>query len=168
MILYLLAALSSLSVTPFHTAPPRLILPVQRTLPWTGHFSAKNFKKTRTDRLRLSFAKKQIRKTLLALPKWHTDALDRLEIRNESHVSRGLSSSKKIILHTNSIDTSDELQSVFIHELGHIVDLGALKGTRGTRTKFRDGKTPILSDDPSIKFYNLSWTSAKMKWTKRC
>ncbi len=150
-------------MTPFHAAPQKLAPPIQRTLPWTGHFSAQNFKKTRTDRLRLSFIKKQVRSSILALPKWHTDPLTKLEIRNETNVSRGLSSAKKIILHTNSIDTSDELQSVFIHELGHIVDLGALKGKRGSQTKFQDGKTPILSDDLSVQFYNISWISAQVR-----
>jgi hypothetical protein len=163
MILSLLATLTTLSSNPIHTAAPRLIPPVQTTLPWTGHFSAKNFSTTRTDRLRLSFAKKQIRDTLLALPKWHTDALETLEVRNESNLSRGLSSAKKIILHTNSIDTTDELQGVFIHELGHIVDLGAIEGKNGSPTKFWDGKTPILSDDKSIKFYEISWISAKTR-----
>ncbi len=158
MILSLFAALLCFSITPVY-AVPRISPPVQKTLPWTGHFSAKNFKKTRTDRLRLSFVKNQVRKTILALPKWHTNALDTLEIRNEANVSRGLSTSKKIILHTNSIDTTDELQSVFIHELGHIVDLGALNGKQGIQTNFRDGKHPILSDDPSVEFYNISWTS---------
>lgn len=161
MILSLLALLNSYSTTPLHAAPQRLTPLIQRTLPWTGHFSARNFKKTRTDRLRLSFVKAQVRNSILALPKWHTDPLTTLEIRNESNISRGLSSSKKIILHTNSIDTSDELQGVFIHELGHIVDLGALKGKRGSRTKFQDGKNPVLSDDLSVRFYEISWTSAK-------
>jgi hypothetical protein len=160
MILSFLVAILCFSITPVY-ATPRLTPPTQKTLPWVGHFSAKNFKKTRTDRLRLSFVKRQIRKTILALPAWHTDALDKLEIRNESNISRGLSTSKKIILHTNSIDTTDELQSVFIHELGHIVDLGALTGKRGTRTRFQDGNIPILSDDPSVKFYGISWSSAK-------
>lgn len=160
MILSLLAAFNSLAPAALHSAPTRIISPIQRTLPWTGHFAAKNFKQTRNDRLRLSFAKKQIRETILALPKWHTDALDTLEIRNEAHVSRGLSNAKKIILHTSSIETTDELKSVFIHELGHIVDLGALKGSRGKKTRFKDGNIQILSDDPSIKFYEISWTSS--------
>lgn len=163
MILSLLAVINSLSTTPFHAASPRLTPPIQRTLPWTGHFSARNFKQTRTDRLRLSFVKAQVRKSILALPKWHTDPLSKLEIRNEANISRGLSSETKIILHTNSIDTSDELQSVFIHELGHIVDLGALKGKKGYRTRFKDGQTPILSDDLSVQFYTLSWTAAKTR-----
>lgn len=163
MILSLLAAFNSLAPAEFHSAPTRIISPIQRTLPWTGHFAAKNFKQTRNDRLRLSFAKKQIRETILALPKWHTDALDTLEIRNEANVSRGLSSAKKIILHTSSIETTDELQSVFIHELGHIVDLGALTGTRGKKTRFKDGNISILSDDLSVQFYEISWTTSTTK-----
>jgi hypothetical protein len=157
MILSLLLAFQSFSSQPVHSVAPRIISHVQTTLPWTGHFAATNFKQTQTDRLRLSFAKKEIRETILALPKWHTDALNTLEIRNESNVSRGLSSAKKIILHTNSIESSDELKSVFIHEMGHIVDLGAITGKRGNRTNFKDGNTPVLSDDLSVKFYEISW-----------
>lgn len=160
MILSLLLAFQSFSSQPVHSVAPRIISHVQTTLPWTGHFAAKNFRQTQTDRLRLSFAKKEIRETILALPKWHTDALNTLEIRNEANVSRGLSSAKKIILHTNSIESSDELQSVFVHEMGHIVDLGAITGKKGNRTRFKDGNTPVLSDDLSLKFYTISWTSA--------
>ena len=161
MILSLLLAFQSFSSPPVHPVAPRIIAQVRTTLPWTGHFAATNFKQTQTDRLRLSFAKKEIRETILALPKWHTDALNTLEIRNDSNVSRGLSSAKKIILHTNSIESSDELQSVFIHEMGHIVDLGALEGKKGVPTAFKDGRNKILSDDKSVLFYQISWTSAK-------
>lgn len=161
MILSLLLAFQSFSLPPVHPVAPRIISHIQTTLPWTGHFAARNFKQTQTDRLRLSFAKKEIRETILALPKWHTDALNTLEIRNESNVSRGLSSAKKIILYTNSIESSDELQSVFMHEMGHIVDLGALKGKMGIPTAFKDGKNKVLSDDKSVLFYQISWTSTK-------
>ncbi len=163
MILSLVSVFLSLHQTPLHAVSPRPLLSLQRNLPWEGHFSARNFGSTKTDQLRLSFVKEHIRETILALPKWHTDALDNLEIRNETHVSRGLSSGEKIILHTSSISSTDELQSVFVHELGHIVDLGALEGTEGRRTAFQDGNIPILSDDLSLEFYRLSWTSAKVK-----
>ncbi len=163
MILSLLLAFQSFSSPPVHSVAPRIISQIQTTLPWTGHFAARNFKQTQTDRLRLSFAKKEIRETILALPKWHTDALNTLEIRNESNISRGLSSAKKIILHISSIESSDELQSVFIHEMGHIVDLGAITGTRGNRTHFKDGNTPVLSDDLSVKFYEISWNATMTK-----
>ena len=72
-----------------------------------------------------------------------------------------MANSKKMILHTASIDNEDELISVFVHELGHIVDLGTLKNTSGGQSEFRDGKTPIFKNDISLKFYRISWKNSK-------
>jgi hypothetical protein len=127
---------------------------------WKGHFSAENFRKNSFDNLYLKKIKKDLRASLISLPKWHTEALKDLEIKKNKHVSRGLSSSSKIILHIDSIQNSEELISVFIHEMGHIVDLGALQGEKGIKTAFYDGEAPVLSDDLSLEFYRLSWIDA--------
>lgn len=128
--------------------------------PWNGHFSAKNFRKTTSDNSSLAEIKESLKTSILALPKWHTKSLKDLEIKNENNISRGLSSSSKIILHTSSIQSSQELIAVFIHEMGHITDLGSLKGKNGYKTAFYDGKTPILNDDLSLIFYKISWKNS--------
>ncbi len=128
-------------------------------LPWTGHFSAQNFRKTEEDKKALLDIRKNLQASLLSLPKEHTDALQSLEVRKKNHVSRGLANARKIILNTEPIDDNDELSSVFVHEMGHVVDLGLLQGKTGTPTEFRDKSTTFLSDDPSVKFYEICWTT---------
>ena len=134
------------------------VRPFPRTKsPWHGHFSAQNFRKTEKDKKALLNIKKNLQISLLALPSAHTDTLRSLEVRKKNHVSRGLANSRKIILNTEQINDNDELSSVFVHEMGHIVDLGYLRGTNGEPTAFKDNKTTFLSDDPSVKFYEISW-----------
>lgn len=136
---------------------------VQSRLPWDGHFSAKNFKTAPGDRLELYEIRKDLRTAILSLPQEHTQFLGELEVRNQSHQSRGLGNGHKIILHTGTIDDEDELISVFVHEVGHVVDLGMIKGENGKHTRFYDGPVPIYSDDSSVQFYRLSWVTAKQR-----
>ncbi len=133
------------------------------TPPWNGHFSAKNFRSTQADNLYLEQIKQNLRTSIIALPKWHTQVLKDLEVQKNKNISRGLSNSRKIILHTSSIQNQQELIAVFVHEMGHITDLGALKGKKGHKTSFYDGKTPILNDDLSLIFYQISWKTATQK-----
>jgi len=127
---------------------------------WRGHFSAQNFSQTE-DKKALLGHRRTIAKAMRALPENHVKSLKHLEIKNRPHRSRGMANHKKMILHTGKIETKDELMSVFIHEMGHIVDLGHLKGQKGYRTKFKDGKRAIFSDDASVKFYQISWLNSK-------
>ena len=127
--------------------------------PWNGHFAAQNFDKP-VEKTALKTIRKNLQAVVLALPHAHTSALKSLEVRNTDHVSRGLANSKKIILNTGNIDTDAELKAVFIHELGHVVDLGRLKGQNLKKSEFKDGKRSIWSDDPSLAFYRLSWANA--------
>jgi len=129
---------------------------------WDKYFSAKNFR-TSAEKRNLAEYKKNIRTVIKYIPKEHISNLKGLEVKNESHVSRGMANSKKIILNTGTIASENELMAVFIHEIGHVVDLGNLKGRHGKKTVFYDYKTPILSDDPSMKFYRISWKSANRR-----
>lgn len=161
--------------TNYHAAPTRYSIPLsatgrvmvsseapRSTKPWDGHFAAKNFDKP-AEKNSLATIKKNLRKVVIGLPKDHTAALKSLEIRNERHVSRGLANSKKIILNTGNIDTEAELKAVFVHELGHVVDLGRLKGYNQTLSEFRDGTRKIYTDDPSVQFYRLSWKDSSTR-----
>jgi len=138
--------------------------PVVKDIPWDGHFSAKNFKTT-SDKTELSKIKKSIRTAITNLPETHVNTLQDLEVKKEYHSSRGMANRKKMILHTDSIDSDKELISVFVHEMGHVVDLGLFVGSRGIPTEFRDGKKTILSDDRSLSFYRLSWIDINTRKT---
>ena len=130
---------------------------------WSGHLSATNFH-TDSDKKSLINYKKSIQTVIKGMPSKHTEHLQELEIRNESHFSRGMANSKKMIIHTGTIDTEKELMAIFLHELGHVVDLGLLKSSeKGRVTNFYDGTTPILSDDPSLKYYRISWKNAETR-----
>ena len=59
----------------------------------------------------------------------------------------------------------EQFFEVLTHELGHIVDLGVLVGDSFLKssnfTEF--GHKSFSIDDPSLKFYKLSWLSEKVK-----
>jgi len=131
---------------------------------WQGHFSAQSFADTPVDQSKLSDIKRWVRTSILNLPEEHTNALQDLKVRNQYHVSRGLANHEKIILNTSTIQNRDEMISVFIHELGHLVDLSVLSGDRGRLSNFKDDGKTIRLSDPSVGFYEISWeTSTKRK-----
>lgn len=125
-------------------------------LPWKGFFSSSNFVSPE-EKQELSDIKALLQDTLRTLPDHHADNLQELSVENVEHPSRGLANSKKIILNIGHIKSDAELVAVFVHELGHVVDLGYLKGEHGADTAFRNGRNIILSDDLSVRFYGISW-----------
>lgn len=129
--------------------------------PWNGLFSAKKF--SRNDQTKLTNIQTTLQASLLELPTVHTQALKKLEVRNIKNVSRGLANSHMIILNTESISSKEELQAVFTHEMGHIVDLGMLSTTSHTKTDFWTKGTQVFTQDPSLGFYDLSWENDKKK-----
>lgn len=72
-----------------------------------------------------------------------------LVIDAERQEPRGQVMGNKLILATSVSDDSERLK-VFVHELGHIVDIFYLK-------------KDILSADPSDRFYEISWDSYNTK-----
>lgn len=129
--------------------------------PWEGLFAAKKF--GRNDQQKLENIQATLQASLLELPTTHTQALKELEVRNTKHVSRGLANSRMMILNADSISTKEELQAVFTHEMGHIVDLGMLSTTSRTKTDFWTQGTQVFTLDPSLGFYKLSWEDHKQK-----
>jgi hypothetical protein len=101
-----------------------------------------------------------LEKTLAALPENLTASLDSMKLFFNKRNPRGLSNSHLIELRCSSLDNA-EIISVFIHELGHIVDLGKLKGVSFAPSGFADGSLKIPADDPSVGFYKLSWQNEK-------
>lgn len=104
-----------------------------------------------------------IQKTLLSLPIDNLQTLTTLRIIQEEGQSRGLGGTSTIIL--NEINLSDEeFVSVLVHELGHIIDLGGIRGTPAfPRSDFNDGSNPIYRNDRSVIFYGYSWIDTYQK-----
>jgi len=94
------------------------------------------------------------------LPAWHLRSLNSLSVVTDGKGTRGLSNSSFIKIDTRQLDTPKELAYITIHEAGHVADLGALRGSAGKLTNFYDDNKPILSDDPSYKFYLYSWSDS--------
>lgn len=129
--------------------------------PWEGLFAAKKFK--RSDQPELQNIQKTLQASMLDLPTRHTATLKKLEVRKENHASRGLANSQMMILNTESINSEDELQAVFTHEMGHVVDLGLLKPRSTRKSAFWTAGTQVYENDPSLNFYKLSWVDYKTK-----
>lgn len=185
MILSILTWFQSALITPqLHTAADAPAAPVERVIRtpkrritfsslltpdsqfpgWNGDFVSRGYSKSsKYEQAKLKSLTHLLRTSLLSLPDEHRDSLKKLELRNEMNPSRGLANSNKMVLNARSTQSNDELRAVFVHEMGHLVDLGQMIGEDGPNTPFRDGSKRILADDPSVTFYKLSWRSADMR-----
>ena len=145
--------------TTFYTQTVRSF-PYTQEPQWHGHFSAKNFRAPK-EKLELLNYKSKIKKVIKNIPFAHTLPLKKLEVRNINHTSRGMANGKKIILNTGAVRSDEELIALFIHEIGHVVDLGLFTGRSKQKTRFFDGRQPIVADDISTRFYRISWKNSK-------
>ncbi|MCF7830846.1 putative zinc-binding metallopeptidase [Candidatus Gracilibacteria bacterium] len=127
---------------------------------WQGHFSAKNFRFKKEDQLKLNETKGILENIMAVLPQRHINALRDLELRNITHPSRGMANKEKLILHLPAIGNQNEFTAVFIHEMGHIVDLGMITSINGGQTEFYDNDQPVFAKDQSVQFYRLSWQTS--------
>lgn len=121
-------------------------------------FSTLTASQVQPGQIQINKCKALVEKTLQALPADLTASLDNLRINFATNSARGLSNSHLIELRCANI-TEDEMVSVLVHELGHVVDLGYLRGKTVHASGFRDGAQTISKDDLSVKFYSLSWQS---------
>ncbi|HEY5714486.1 MAG TPA: hypothetical protein VIT68_03995 [Candidatus Gracilibacteria bacterium] len=84
-----------------------------------------------------------------------------LYFQKNNRSPRGRANSQKIVLEAGKM-SDPEMLAVLIHELGHVYDLGTAQGTRRAASsafKFKNGEA-VKSDDPSLKFYTLAWSSS--------
>ncbi len=94
--------------------------------------------------------------TLRALPKQCQENLQHLYVRYDRPNERGLAGKGTIIISGNVRNA--ELRALFVHEFGHITDLGCLTGTpESGPSLFHDGPEQISHNDPSLSFYRISW-----------
>ncbi|MFA6458170.1 MAG: hypothetical protein WCV72_02140 [Patescibacteria group bacterium] len=106
--------------------------------------------------------KSLVESTLAALPADLTSSLEEMKLIFAKRNPRGLANSRLIELRCGEI-SDDEVVAVLVHELGHIVDLGKLKGDSLAPSEFVDGKIPVPANDPSVTFYQLSWRNESEK-----
>ena len=98
---------------------------------------------------------------LRLMPKRCVPVLQNFYVRYDNPEHRGLGGKSTMILTGNVSD--QEFRALFVHEFGHLMDLGCLVGSPAAgRTAFLDNKEQIWKNDPSVKFYELSWTNAKL------
>ncbi|MBI2638763.1 hypothetical protein HYW83_04185 [Candidatus Peregrinibacteria bacterium] len=102
-------------------------------------------------------------RTLLQLPKSHSNQLTDLTLFYTKDGRRGYGGAGSIVLRCLNV-ADNELASVLIHEIGHLVDGDLLFGTDAkTPSGFYDFEVPVAIDDPSLDFYRISWTSEKTR-----
>ncbi|PIR52558.1 hypothetical protein COU76_05900 [Candidatus Peregrinibacteria bacterium CG10_big_fil_rev_8_21_14_0_10_49_10] len=115
------------------------------------------------DREDIQLKHRQIADRVMRLmPQRCTSLLEHFYVRYNHPESRGLGGKSTIILSGNVPD--DEFRALFIHEFGHLLDLGCFQGTPGSgTTTFKDNTEQIWKDDPSVQFYRISWDAANVQ-----
>lgn len=95
---------------------------------------------------------------LKLLPEEQWRPLKSISIGNKVRTPRGLKDQDSIAINYRNIDSNEEFVAVFLHEIGHVVDLDVLVGSSKEKSTFKylDG-SPVPADDPSIDFYSISW-----------
>lgn len=123
--------------------------------------SVRNFTSSQRE---LNNARKiQLQNILAKLPARHTESLEKVILDYDRSVNRGLGGGNMIILRAIALSQA-EFAAVFVHEIGHVVDLGYLKETNeNTLSTFEDFGRPVYLTDPSLDFYRISWLDDKTR-----
>jgi hypothetical protein len=83
--------------------------------------------------------------------------LQTVVIYDDPQKPRALASASSLHLRFDTLSLP-EAKDVLIHELGHIVDLNGIHTqTFSDPSVFTDGNATIYADDPSVRFYEISW-----------
>lgn len=81
-------------------------------------------------------------------------------VRYDNPTHRGLGGKTTIIL-TGTVPDS-EFRALFVHEFGHLIDLGCFIGSPAAGpTPYMDKNEQIWKNDPSVSFYQISWINAQ-------
>lgn len=109
-----------------------------------------------------------IPRIIAALPQKALNSFEQIIIQygNPSDMRRGMAGGGVMIVKdiASMRRGAKEFISVFLHESGHVVDINYLKGNSSSpETAFKDGHTPLYSDDPSVEFYSLNWNDDKTR-----
>ncbi len=100
--------------------------------------------------------------TLEKLPQKISSKVKDLTLHFDNSARRGLGGGGTIILRCSN-ETDAELVGVLMHEIGHVTDSSYLTGNFWSgKSEFMDGQNPVYNDDPSLKFYRISFTNEKI------
>lgn len=114
--------------------------------------------------MRLQQCETEVFRAYLALPVSQRQQLTNLTIQWKSDQQRGLGGGSSLAIKCNDL-SSMELTSVFVHEMGHIVDTGLMEGHAAAGvSSYKDFRLAIFRDDPSIGFYSISWKDSATTW----
>ncbi|PID70163.1 hypothetical protein CSB37_03225 [bacterium DOLZORAL124_38_8] len=98
-------------------------------------------------------------KALKRLPQDHLTSLEHVSINvHTADKTRGKANSAQLIINAEGLPV-EEFLSVFIHEMGHVVDLGSLRSIGFEPTAFRNTKV----GDLSLDFYTISWDASQIQ-----
>lgn len=113
---------------------------------------------------RLQQCESDVFRAYMSLPSSQRQQLSTLTLRWTKDQDRGLGGGSSITLKCNDLSTS-ELTSVFIHEMGHVVDTGLMEGhSSAGPSSYNDARVAIFRDDPSVDFYSISWKNTNTVW----
>jgi hypothetical protein len=97
-----------------------------------------------------------VNNVLDTLPSEHSMAVENLSLVFDEVAKRGQGGGNTVKVRCVNV-SEDELVSVLIHEVGHVVDTGLIDANDGSDSTFTDGDYPVSSDDKSVDFYSVSW-----------
>jgi hypothetical protein len=96
------------------------------------------------------------------MPEQCIAALKSFYVRYEPDAPRGLAGKENLIVKGGL--PAEEFRALLIHEFGHVMDLGCFQGNVSSgETAFKDGGEMMYRDDPSIQFYEISWTASNVQ-----
>lgn len=105
---------------------------------------------------------KSIMKGISLVPTEHLEELDTVILHNDASRRRGLANYNTIYIRCNIPEP--ELIAVFIHEMGHIVDLSYLiSKEENEKTNMGFSQFPVFRFDTSLDYYLLSWKNCSEK-----
>jgi hypothetical protein len=83
------------------------------------------------------------------------------EIYDNDDMPRALAGATSLRIRSDVLADLAEFESLMVHELAHIVDLGYFRGSASSgESFFKDGSLPIYKNDPSLEFYKLTWLNS--------
>jgi len=106
---------------------------------------------------RLKYCESRVFDAYMKIPNEQRSQLKSIKFLWYSDSQRGLGGNGSIHLKCNDI-SDDILTSVFVHEMGHIVDTGLYEGKAAAGlSAYNDPRATVFKNDPSIDFYSISW-----------
>jgi len=91
--------------------------------------------------------------------------LTKISFYDDKDLPRAMAGATSLQIRNDALK-APEARQLLIHELGHVVDLGGLRGNAVSgASNFKDGHQQIWQDDVSLIFYRISWQNQNT-WQK--